>query len=301
VTGANLSQANLNNANFSGVQYCDEFGLCDIAPGANLTNANLSGADARGANFQYATLTGANTANLIQSDGHIAGLDLTAGKRLLVRDYDGNPAASPPIEPLPIVVEDHLTMDATGTLHLILEADAWNSTISFAPGIPVTLGGTLHVTFADGVSLSQQIGRAFDLFDWTGVNPTGTFDVQSPHEWDLSKLYSSGEVTFLADEGLAGDFNNDGSTDSADYLLWRKGLGTTYTQAAYNVWRANFGRKAGSGAAADWAPPEAWSSSAIPEPTAFATTCMAALCLAHVAAARYVIRHGRRDSNSVGH
>src|SRR5262245_7110321 len=36
------------------------------------------------------------------------------------------------------------------------------------------------------------------MFDWSGVNPTGTFTVDSPYIWDLSKLYTTGEVT-LAD------------------------------------------------------------------------------------------------------
>ena len=172
--------------------------MSTITPGANLTNANLSGADARGANFQYATLTGANTSNLIQSDGHIAGLDLTAGASLVVRDYDGNPAATPPTGPLPIVVDQHLAMDATGTLRLVFDADPWDSTISFAPGIPVTLGGTLELTFAPGVNVATQSGRTIDLFDWTGVTPTGAFTVSSPYTWNLTNLYTTGEVTLTA-------------------------------------------------------------------------------------------------------
>ena len=58
---------------------------------------------------------------------------------------------------------------------MVFEADDWDSTISFAENMPVqvTLGGTLELTFADGVSLSTQIGRTFDVFDWTGVSPTG--------------------------------------------------------------------------------------------------------------------------------
>ena len=152
LTGANLSHANLTNANFGG--FSDEFfGNVD---GANLTGADLTAADSRGANYLYATLTGANTSNLIRYNGHIAGLDLTAGASLVVRDYDGNPTTYPtPTGPLPIVVDQHLAMDATGTLRLVFDADAWDSTISFAPGIPVALGGTLELTFASDVESRQ--------------------------------------------------------------------------------------------------------------------------------------------------
>ena len=224
LNGANLSQANLTNASFYA---------------AKLSDANLSGADARGANFAYATLTGANTTNLIQSDGHIAGLDLTAGASLVARDYDGNPAVPA------IVVEQHLAMDATGTLRMVFEGDAWDSTISFAPNISIARSGTLELTFAPDVNLASQIGRTIDLFDWTAVTPTGTFTVSSPYSWNLTNLYTTGEVTLAAVPGiLPGDFNNDSKVDAADYITWRKNGGTT---AAYGTWRANFGQTAGSG------------------------------------------------------
>jgi hypothetical protein len=80
----------------------------------------------------------------------------------------------------------------------VFEADAWDSAISFAPGIPVTLGGTLELTFAADVNPASQLGRTFDLFDWTGVNATGNFSISSPFSWDLSNLYSTGEVTLTA-------------------------------------------------------------------------------------------------------
>ena len=64
-------------------------------------------------------------------------------------------------------------MGPGGTLRMLFEADAWDSTISFAAGIPVTLGGTLNLSFADGTNLASQVGRSFQLFDWTGVAPTG--------------------------------------------------------------------------------------------------------------------------------
>jgi hypothetical protein len=66
---------------------------------------------------------------------------------------------------------------------------------------------------------------------------------------------------------LAGDYNNNGVVDAADYDLWRKNSNTTNTLAndpiggtigapQYNQWRNNFGRPPGSGSTA----------SAVPEP-----------------------------------
>src|SRR5262249_26982755 len=133
----NFAGQNLTNANFSS---------------ATLTGANLSGADTRGA--EYLDLSSATTANLIRSDGHIHGLDLNGGALLVVRDYDGDPRYEPAQPPIPITVDQHLAIGPGGTLRMVFEADAWDSTISFASGIPVTLGGTLEVTFADGVDLA---------------------------------------------------------------------------------------------------------------------------------------------------
>jgi hypothetical protein len=40
------------------------------------------------------------------------------------------------------------------------------------------------------------------------------------------------------EESLTGDFNNDSVVDAADYVLWRKNVGS---QPAYELWRAKFG------------------------------------------------------------
>jgi probable HAF family extracellular repeat protein len=56
-----------------------------------------------------------------------------------------------------------------------------------------------------------------------------------------------------------GDHNADVTVDAADYVVWRKGLGTIYTQDDYEIWRANFGAVAGRGTAANARP-------AVPEP-----------------------------------
>jgi hypothetical protein len=199
LTGANFREANLTNATFFGC-LMGEFGCSAIY--AKLTDADVTAADARGASGLPSW--DATTDNLIRPDGHIDGLNLVAGGSLVVRDYDGgrtliNPRNGTPVSlpPIPITVDQHLTMAPGGTLRIVFEADAWNSTISFAPGIPVTLGGTLELTFADDVNLACQVGRSFDVFDWTGVTPTGAFAVDSPYAWDLSNLYTTGEVTLI--------------------------------------------------------------------------------------------------------
>jgi hypothetical protein len=83
-------------------------------------------------------------------------------------------------------------------MKLFCEADAWDSVITFEPGIPVTLGGTLELTFADGVDVAAQVGRTLRIFDWTGVAPTGEFEIRSPYVWDRTNLYTTGEVTLVA-------------------------------------------------------------------------------------------------------
>jgi hypothetical protein len=124
--------------------------------------------------------------------------------------------------------------------------------------------------FADDVNPASQLGRTFDLFDWTGVTPTGTFTVSSPYTWNLSNLYTTGKVTLTAINALLGDFNHDGTVDAADYAVWRK---TNGTQEGYNRWRSNFGASSlgtgsGSGSAS--------ASTMVPEPTSTLLLTLAA-------------------------
>ena len=50
------------------------------------------------------------------------------------------------------------------------------------------------------------------------MNPTGAFTVSSPYTWDLSNLYTTGEVTLSNVPGLfvLGDFNRDGQLTATD-------------------------------------------------------------------------------------
>jgi hypothetical protein len=89
-------------------------------------------------------------------------------------------------------------MDSSSTIQLVFDSDAWDSTISFEPGIPVALSGTLQLRFDEEVNAVAQLGRTFDIFDWTGVVPSGAVSVLSPYSWNLSNLYSTGEVILIA-------------------------------------------------------------------------------------------------------
>jgi hypothetical protein len=143
----------------------------------------------------------------------------------------------------------------------------------------LTLGGTLDVDLING--FTPTAGQSFNLFDWTDM--TGTFSslVLPPLAglaWNTSQLYTSG-VLSVASLGVPGDYNGNGTVDAADYVLWRKGgpllnevdTPGTVNAVDYTEWRARFGNTgsgSGSGATAGWAPPEGWSSSAVPEPVA---------------------------------
>jgi uncharacterized protein YjbI with pentapeptide repeats len=191
LTGITLRHNDLAGGNFAGQNLTNSRFFGDYT---RLEGADFTAADARGANLDAA---GAITTNLIWPWGQIDDLDLDVGGLLMVRDYDGG-GQNHPFGHIPITVDQHLTMASGGTLRMVFEADAWDSTISFASGIPVTLGGTLELTFADDVNLATQLGRTFDLFDWTGVHPTGAFAVSSSYTWDLSNLFTTGEVTLTA-------------------------------------------------------------------------------------------------------
>lgn len=83
---------------------------------------------------------------------------------------------------------------------------------------------------------------------------------------------------------FAGDFNNDGSVDAADYTVWRDGFGTTYTQSDYDDWITNYGSSSNSFA----------SSVTIPEPATAALTTIFLVSL-------FFPRHGQRRSEEAIH
>ncbi len=277
-----MSGINLSNAVFSGHFEAGYLTLNEFNfAGADLTNAsfdsviftntNFSGADARGASI-YLNFASVTTTNLIHPDGTIQGLNLTSGNSLVVRDYDN------PIGPAEIEVENGFSADNTSVLKMVFDADDWNSKFTFENGIAVTLDGALQLSFADGVNLATQVGRSFQLFDWSNVSPSGEFTIDSPYVWDATDLYSLGQVRLISivpnlPADPPGDFNQDGVIDTADYILLRKVGGLD--PSLYETWRHHFGQTPGGGArGASGAP------TSTPEPSVVVLIGMVIACFA---------------------
>jgi hypothetical protein len=101
-------------------------------------------------------------------------------------------------------------------------------------------------------------------------------------------------IHMLGQVRLAGDYNQNGVVDTADYVRWRKGLGqavTAFSEADgdgdgsidsgdYDIWRAHFGRTTAGGASAhDTAGMPSSENLAIPEPAAFVLVFIGAALL----------------------
>jgi hypothetical protein len=110
-----------------------------------------------------------------------------------------------------------------------------------AGGMP-SVGGCVAVLWLDGNGML--------------LEPFGPIDPSVLRFEALVGHFST--YSIVAAATLPGDFNNDGTVDAADYVVWRKNDGS---QAGYDIWRANFGRTAGSGTTTPLA--------AVPEAAAF--------------------------------
>ncbi len=127
----------------------------------------------------------------------------------------------------------------------------------------VTLAGTLNVSLVGGYM--PELGSTFQIVS-AGGGRSGIFATESLPAlagglgWDV--VYSANAVTLAVIPALPGDYNADGVVDAADYVVWRKNVGTTNVlpndpdggtigPLQYATWRANFGP--GDGGSADLA------------------------------------------------
>ena len=119
-----------------------------------------------------------------------------------------------------------------------------------------TLGGTLNIQLIDG--FLPAVGAQFEVL--TAMKVIGTFNgIAAQNGLDVTVIYSATHVIVQIDAAfLTGDYNHNGTIDTADYVVWRKNPGS-FPADAYDVWRAHFGQTAGSGAGAS-------ANATVPEP-----------------------------------
>jgi spore coat protein A, manganese oxidase len=140
-----------------------------------------------------------------------------------------------------------------------------------------TLSGLLRVQVFDtgqGGTYSPALGDTFEIMTAdSGISSSFDIDVRTALVGGLSleAMYRPNSVHLLIVSGLAGDYNNDGTVNAADYVVWRRNEGTTNAlpneptggtigAPQYATWRANFGRSLPSSGMSN--------NAAVPEPGA---------------------------------
>jgi hypothetical protein len=207
-----------------------------------------------------------------------------------------SPGASPAAVTFGNVIfagSNHLIMELAGTA----PGDEYDTITS--TGI-AALGGTLDIDFLGGFSPSP--GNSFQLITAAG-GIVGTFsNVLLPSLADAAWHLRYTPTSVLLQVGLKGDYNFDGAVDAADYVAWRKTLGTNgfglpadgngnnqIDPGDYTVWQNNYGELLGGGSSAALLTSDA----NVPEPTALALVGIAAF-IAHAVRGKSARPHQRR-------
>jgi hypothetical protein len=196
--------------------------------------------------------------------------------------------------PIAIDYYEIISAGTTGLNGNSLNATTWNSLQEQnLAGFPAG-NGTGNGWEQFGGASSSVVGESY---------PTGSSSVAHNVPVNLGAAFRTGFAQDLIFQygallgGSAapdGDFNGDNKVDAADYIVWRKSIGTP---AAYDTWRANFGATGGPSGPSTIVQGfvryvTSGGGSAVPEPT---TVLLVGLGVAVVAAGRRRASNG--DSN----
>jgi hypothetical protein len=147
---------------------------------------------------------------------------------------------------------DDFTYDGGG-IDVFFYLGRENTKTAFQSGLPIgpQLLGTAYNGTGPPLVIDLPAGQTMQ--GWNAVSV-----------WCVTAAANFGSGTFApVASPLAGDFNDDGSVDAADYVAWRNGLGGEYDESDYDQWRAHFGTTSASAAAPN---PSPLPMSAVPEP-----------------------------------
>jgi hypothetical protein len=131
-------------------------------------------------------------------------------------------------------------------------------------------GATSLATFSTG----QYNGDGWQAGHWEGESGQGIMDANLPDNviQNLTALDLQAMDVIGWDLQAPGDFNLDGIVDAADYVTWRDGLGTAYSQTDYDAWKSHFGQTDGSGTGGR-------ANATAPEPAVLTTLIMGTLAM----------------------
>jgi T5SS/PEP-CTERM-associated repeat protein len=188
-----------------------------------------------------------------------------------------------------------LTFTATAALEMGVEASDFtaSSPLISTNGV-ATLGGSLDISLDGGYS--SLIGQSIELLS-AGGGIFGAFDSIElptlPDDIEVGVVYSPTSVVMQiglasVSTSIPGDYNQDGTVNSADYTVWRNSLGqsgsglaadgngdTHVDEADYALWKLHFGETFGSGAGGS-------SNAATPEPASIVLALAAMLALTRI-------------------
>ena len=166
-----------------------------------------------------------------------------------------------------------------------LVADTWAHVAAVLSNDGTTSTGTVYVNGEQVATASwadTALGPASSILN-IGANGTNPKYIMLRSQLDEVRLSNVAREFGPAPAGLPGDYNHNNIVDAADYVVWRNGDSPDSTQAGYDLWKINFGRTNGSGAAAI-----STSQSAVPEPAT-------AILLQIVGLSCCVLRNSRRS------
>jgi hypothetical protein len=164
----------------------------------------------------------------------------------------------------------------------------------FVPLIAPLTPGSYALVFGTGLFGATGAGALHNGDDQPDIPPTNISSfifwsipsLGQPPEWRLN-LASHMRFVIEADAiELPGDYNDDGEVDAADYIVWRKNVGTTIALANdavrgtigpthYDQWQVNFGNAAISASTSSAS--ISYGSATVPEPSIMALIFAAVL------------------------
>lgn len=235
-------------------------------------SVSIIGAGSEWANAGAVSIGGAGSASLtLDSDGKLSASGLVTigengkamGNGTIAASTISNGTVAPGISAGKLTVTGSYTQAATGKLEIELYGAASGQFDELAVTGSAALGGELNVTLGTtaGNQFVPQLGDTF-AFLTTIAGASGNFAsahlpvLTSGHMWQLRYTASSATLAVT----LAGDYNDDGTVDASDYVVWRKLDGSSFNPRAdgdtngvinandYAVWRTQIGKSASAGA-----------------------------------------------------